>query len=190
MFEINSRHLSKQLVGPILFVGLVLLSASSMCLGQVPPPDTPDYIPAVILSDILNGLKDQSIKSMFDRNRELIKAVDERDVGFELNANTEPVLTKAGASDGLLWSISRGQKNRSHEIMRLLKLYETDHGSTDIEGRRKRIAVAKELLDRIGDPDTLVGEERGFRVLVEYFKDVLPKMEASLERQLKSQRDH
>ena len=112
MFEINSRHISKRLAGTVLFVGLVVVCSSTINVGQTPPPEIPDFAPTVSFSDCLDGLKDESIKSMFDRNRELIKAVDEHGVGFQLSTNTRDVLTKAGAGDGLPWWLGRPGEER------------------------------------------------------------------------------
>ncbi len=96
---------------------------------------------------------------------------------------------KAGAKEGLLTAIARKQKKRSEEIIQLNKEYRENFPGRDVETRRKLIALGRELLDRIGDPDLLVGAERTLRELVVYLKEVLPKMEMRLHEMLKSKPD-
>jgi hypothetical protein len=105
--------------------------------------------------------------------------------------NAKDVLVKAGASEGLISAIKSGQEKRLNEVHRLMKEYYETPNEFGVDRLQKRIAVGKELRDRLGDTELLVGEEREWGVLVEYFKTNLPKMEATYNRRtLQPQPDH
>lgn len=170
-------------------VGVVLLCLSSIGFGQQTIPVVPEYVPPVSFSDVLKGLGDESIHSMFDRNRDLSRAIADRGIGFGFGANAKDVLVKAGASEGLISAITNGQRKRLDEIHRLWKEYNDNRNGLGSERLQKHIALGKELRDRIGDPELLVGEERGWSGLFNYLKTSLPKKEADLERFLKTKID-
>src|ERR1041385_7275442 len=118
------------------FVGAVMACSLSISFGQEPPaptptPDTvrpvdssqepptptpsptPEYTPVVSFSEVIAGLKKTSTVSIFDRNQDLVDAIDSRGVGFSLSINARTALTHAGGQGNLFWAIERAQKRRT-----------------------------------------------------------------------------
>ena len=192
MFATDFQLIVHRLFRVAALSALILACLSSMkSFGQVPVQAVPEFEKVVSFSDVLTGLADKSVSSYFDRNRQLIKAIDDRGMGFAFNATVRESLKKADASEALLWSVERGQKKRTDEIGRLYGFLTSDEvRKNDIETKRKRIIASKELLDRLGDPEMLTGDESEFRPVIKWLKESLPKLEESLNRRLKIKPDH
>ena len=168
------------------FLVLALVTAT---FGQEPSSSTDDFTPSVSFSEILKGLGDESVHSYFDRNRELIRAVYDRGIGFGFGSRAKEVLIKAGASEGLISVITNGQKKREEEIRRLFEEYVEVRNTYGLSGNRKAIRIIKELLDKIGNPEQLVGDERALSVRIISLKKSLESRETSLRMQTQLQPD-
>ena len=192
MFATDFQLIVHRLFRVAALSALILACLSSMkSFGQAPVQAVPEFEKVVSFSDVLTGLADKSVSSYFDRNRQLIKAIEDRGMGFAFNATVRESLKKADASEALLWSVERGQKKRTDEIGRLYGFLTSDEvRKNDIETKRKRIIASKELLDRLGDPEMLTGDESEFRPVIKWLKESLPKLEESLNRRLKIKPDH
>lgn len=178
---LDTSRSPRALLRTATLTALVLISfASVKSVAQEPVPAAPEFVKAVSFSEVLAGLDDESVKSSFDRNGILIKAIADRGVGFALGGNAVKDLTRLGANEALLDAIKNGQPKRQAEIDRLDKEFRENSPKNDVISLQKAIAAGWELLDKIGDPDLLVGEESELRAIVTYLKKRLPNMEKRL----------
>lgn len=164
-----NAYIYKRIIS-LVFIGLFMFLINPQ---QAHGQQEIKYVSAChIFDNLVFGLRFN--KSIDEINRLLIKEIQERGVDFTINSEEENSFKKIGASDLLIKAVREKFSTKLREQIDLYKKFTDNYDGKTVEQKKIAVDAAKEYIKKFSE------EEDGSKVLVEYFRKVIPALEKQL----------